>query len=63
MKKIYCPNCHSFQPFLVDKMWKGKRDRGAIWGDICCKTCLIVITSLEVDEPGIYEFVKVGELK
>ena len=34
----------------------------AIGGDLVCSVCFTIITSLLVDEPGVYDFIKVHEL-
>lgn len=58
--KIYCELCEESQPVLIDRMQKDDLNGDKIWGDLVCSVCKLVITSLETDEPGVYEFVRTG---
>ena len=60
---IFCPNCKQNQPLKIGDMQLDERlpDR-CVLGDLVCSTCFTIITSLTVDEPGVYKFVKVADL-
>lgn len=60
MTRIYCEVCRRHQPLLIEKMGKDLLNE-IIWGDLLCSVCKLVITTLEVDEEGDYEFKKVEE--
>ena len=61
--RIFCPNCKLHQPLKIGDMQSDARlpDRG-VWGDLVCSVCFTIITSLFVDESGVYDFIKIHEL-
>jgi len=59
--QIYCEICGN-QPARIDPMTSNELNGDKVWGDICCSKCALVICTLTVDDPGIYEFVKVSDL-
>jgi len=60
--RIFCPNCKHHQPLKIGDMQPAERLPDQIWGDLVCSVCFTIITSLLVDEPGVYDFIKVHEL-
>jgi transcription initiation factor TFIIIB Brf1 subunit/transcription initiation factor TFIIB len=62
MTKIYCENCGKRVPLEIDHMRSDDLNGDVIWGDLVCSKCKLVIATLEVDSPGIYEFVKVSDI-
>lgn len=60
--KIYCEVCDSAQPPRIDAMTTCELTGDSVWGDICCSVCTFVIATITVDEPGVYDFVKVKHL-
>jgi len=57
---IYCEACKKMQPLGIADMRQDERfEEQGVWGDLICTVCYSVITSLAVEEPGVYEFVKV----
>jgi len=58
--KIYCEICGN-QEARIDVMNSDDRNGDAVWGDICCSKCCLVLATITVDEPGVYEFVKVSD--
>lgn len=60
--KIYCDHCESHEPLRIDPMTDDELSGGAIWGDLTCGTCYLVIATITVPEHGVYEFSKVAEL-
>lgn len=56
MTHIYCDSCGKRQPLKIDPMTDHD---GVIWGDLLCSVCGLVIATIDVDEEGEYEFVKV----
>jgi hypothetical protein len=63
---IYCSTCGKFQVLEIVNMgpW-GVNPEGSInrnWGDLLCSECHLVIATLSVDIPGVYQFIKVGEI-
>lgn len=62
MTQIYCTLCHKYQPLLIERMHKDLLNE-FIWGDLLCSVCKLVITTLRVDEEGIYEFKKIERFK
>jgi len=59
----YCHTCKTFQPFVTEEMRSDTRyEQPGVWGDLICTECFSVVTSLCVDKPGVYEFVKVRDL-
>jgi len=61
MNRIYCKNCAKSQPMLIEPMTDEKHYKKP-WGDLVCRECSFVIATITVDEPGVYEFVKVRDL-
>ena len=55
---IYCDYCKKMQPLGVADMRQDTR----YWCDLICTECFSVITSLSVEEPDVYFFVKVSNL-
>ncbi len=62
MIKIFCDSCQSHEPMRIDPMKKDPKDK-SIWGDVCCNSCFLVLATITVEEEGIYEFVKIKEIK
>jgi hypothetical protein len=57
--RIYCECCGCHQPLLIEEMRSDELNGQAIWGDLLCSICKLVIATLTVEEPGQYEFRKV----
>ena len=62
MVKIYCEVCQRNVELKIDMMESDTLNGDKIWGDLVCAECCLIIASLEVDAPGIYEFVKMKDL-
>lgn len=58
---IYCESCQLARPMRIDEMRTDELNAPKIWGDLCCSVCHLVICTITVPEPGIYEFQKVRE--
>lgn len=63
--KIYCEACEKYTPILIHTVWPKEisTDFTDYWTDIQCRKCSLVITTIEVDEPGDYAIVKVKPKK
>src|SRR5687767_10007407 len=60
----YCRTCKTLQPFVTEEMRSDTRyEQPGVWGDVRCLVCSNVIATLQVDQPGLYAFKKVAELK
>ena len=64
--RVYCSTCDKFQLLeMVDMGRWGQSPDNQVqhnWGDLLCSECHLVIATLAVDKPGVYRFVKVGEI-
>jgi len=60
--KFYCDCCERHRPVEIEPSQTDEITRPLIWADIVCTVCRLVIMTITADEPGIYDFVKVGEL-
>jgi len=63
MTKIYCETCGKKQPLIIEPMSTDELNAPAIWGDLICGKCHSIVATLEVDEPGVYEFRKVKDVE
>ena len=61
MAKIYCEICEDQQPMSIDPMTKDQLKGDAVWGDLCCSSCGLVIATITVEEEGHYDFVKTAK--
>lgn len=64
MMKFYCHNCDEHTPVIIEPLLQDELNGSMIWGDVVCDVegCHMVIATISVDKPGIYEFVRVREL-
>lgn len=58
--RLFCVVCQKSQPIIIEPMQSDDLNGDKIWGDIICSECKLVIATVEVQEPGIYDFVKVA---
>lgn len=56
--QIFCQSCNRMQPLEVESMAADKLNGDAIWGDLLCGTCHLVIATLTVPKAGEWEFVR-----
>lgn len=53
--RIYCPTCGEFQPLRADEPRldppSPEGDPDALWGDLCCGVCSVVITTVDYERP------------
>jgi hypothetical protein len=63
MIQFFCDVCCDDQEVIIEPM-KSDALNGPkhYWGDILCKKCKFVISTVKATEPGIYKLVKIGEL-
>lgn len=59
MTKIYCLVCKAYTKMVIEPMVQDMLNKDKIWGDLVCGKCNFVITTIEVDESGTYEFKRV----
>ncbi len=60
MVNFYFDQCGETKPVKITIKKDPLNDRP--WGDILCVGCCSILATVTTDEPGIYEFVKTGEL-
>lgn len=60
MTKIFCDSCKEPTKLEILFIPKDKLNGNRSWTDLMCDKCHFIIATIEVDEPGRYEFVKVG---
>ena len=63
MVNFFCLGCGKSQEVEIEPMKKDDLNGETIWGDVVCSICHLVIATITVDEPGVYDFVKVDELE
>ena len=60
--KFFCEYCGNIQEVEIEPLSTDKLNKPKIWADILCKECHFVIATIEAEEPGIYNFIKVKDL-
>lgn len=61
MIKFYCECCEESVNVIIEDLMSDELNGDAIWGDIVCNTCKLVIATVTAKEPGTYRFVKVDD--
>lgn len=62
MIKIWCEGCGGNVPFELEKLSSDDLNGDAIWGDVVCPNCKLVIATITADEPGLYNLVKIADI-
>ena len=62
MIRFYCTACQKSQSVIIERLETDVLNGSKIWGDIICKECHFVIATVEADEPGQYDFIKIENL-
>ena len=62
MVKFYCDHCEKHREVIIEPLQRDSLNGDAVWGDIICTSCRVIIATITSDEPGIYQFVRVGPL-
>lgn len=62
--RFYCDACEKSQLVEIEPLTTDDLNPDKAWGDIVCKVCHLVIATIStnIEEQGIYDVVKVGEV-
>ena len=60
MIRIWCETCQKSTALYIEPLGCDDLNGDAIWGDIVCSECGLVIATLTADEPGNYDIVRMG---
>ena len=56
----YCEACAMSVDVTIEEMQSDDLNGDQIWGDVVCDECKLVIATIRVSEPGVYDLVKIG---